>query len=74
MFHESKVLLINKIDLLPYVDCSVDKIIKDSLNINPDLAIFQVSCKTGEGLGDWYRWLQEKVKEKSQAFKDESHR
>ena len=72
MFHESKVLLINKIDLLPYVDCSVEKIIKDSLNINPDLAIFQVSCKTGEGLGDWYRWLQDRVKEKSRTFKDES--
>lgn len=72
MFHESKVLLINKIDLLPYVDCSVEKIRKDSLNINPELAIFQVSCKTGEGLGEWYRWLQERVKEKSQAFKNES--
>lgn len=72
MFHESKVLLINKIDLLPYVDCSVEKIMKDSLNINPELAIFQVSCKTGEGLGEWYRWLQERVKEKSQAFKNES--
>ena len=72
MFHESKVLLINKIDLLPYVDCSVEKIMKDSLNINPDLVIFQISCKTGEGLGNWCRWLQERVKEKSQAFKNES--
>ncbi|NTV56649.1 MAG: hydrogenase nickel incorporation protein HypB, partial [Deltaproteobacteria bacterium] len=72
MFRESKVLLINKIDLLPYVDCSVEKIMKDSLNINPDLVIFQISCKTGEGLGNWCRWLQERVKEKSQAFKNES--
>lgn len=73
MFHESKVLLVNKIDLLPYVDCSVEKIIKDSLNINPELAIFQVSCKTGEGLGDWYRWLRERVKEKSRTFREGSH-
>ena len=72
MFHESKVLLINKIDLLPYVECSVEKIIQDSLKINPELAIFQVSCKTGEGLGEWYRWLLERVKEKSQALKNES--
>jgi hydrogenase nickel incorporation protein HypB len=57
MFHESKVLLINKIDLLPYVDCSVEKIKEESLKINPDLTIFQVSCKTGEGLDDWYQWL-----------------
>jgi hydrogenase nickel incorporation protein HypB len=73
MFHESKVLLVNKIDLLPYVDCSVEKIIKDSLNINPELAIFQVSCKTGEGLEDWYRWLRERVKEKSRTFREGSH-
>ena len=72
MFHESKVLLINKIDLLPYVDCRVDRIIKDSLNINPELVLFQVSCKTGEGLEAWTRWLRERVREKSRASKDGS--
>jgi hydrogenase nickel incorporation protein HypB len=51
----------------------VEKIIKDSLNINPELAIFQVSCKTGEGLEDWYRWLRERVKEKSRTFREGSH-
>jgi len=61
MFHESKVLLINKIDLLPYVDCSVEKIKDDSLKINPDLTIFQISCKTGEGLEGWYNWLKNEV-------------
>ena len=64
MFHESSVLLINKIDLLPYVDCSVEKIEEDALKINPDLAIFQISCKTGEGLKDWYNWVQERVKDR----------
>ena len=61
MFHESRVLLINKIDLLPYVDCSIEKIKDDSLNINPDLTIFEVSCKTGEGLENWCNWLKERV-------------
>jgi len=61
MFHESKVLLINKIDLLPYVDCSIEKIKEDSLNINPDLTIFEMSCKTGEGLDSWFNWLKERV-------------
>ena len=61
MFHESSVLLINKIDLLPYVDCSIEKIKADSLNINPDLTIFELSCKTGEGLVSWCDWLKEKV-------------
>ncbi len=64
MFHESSVLLINKIDLLPYVDCSVEKIEADALKINPDLNIFRVSCKTGEGLDEWYKWVKERVKEK----------
>ena len=64
MFHESKVLLINKIDLLPYVDCSVEKIKEDSLKINPNLTIFEISCKTGEGLEGWYDWLKESVKGK----------
>jgi len=64
MFHESKVLLINKIDLLPYVDCSVEKIEEESLKINPDLTIFRVSCKTGEGLDDWYAWLRGRVRSK----------
>jgi hydrogenase nickel incorporation protein HypB len=48
MFHESKALLINKIDLLPYVECSVEKIREESWKINPELKIFEVSCKTEE--------------------------
>jgi len=61
MFHESSVLLINKIDLLPYVDCSIDKIKKSALKINPNLKIFEVSCKTQEGLSQWYEWVKKKV-------------
>ena len=61
MFHESTVLLINKIDLLPYVDCSIDKIKEESLKINPDLTIFEVSCKTGEGLDGWFDWLRKRA-------------
>lgn len=64
VFHESNALLINKIDLLPFVDCDVEKIKSESLRINPDLNIFEVSCKTGEGLQVWYDWLK-KAKEVS---------
>ena len=69
MFHESKVLLINKIDLLPYVDCSVEKIKEEALKINPEMTIFEVSCKTGEGLDAWYNWLSEEVKTRGSARK-----
>ena len=62
MFHESKALLINKIDLLPYVDCSVERIREESLKVNPDLVIFEVSCKTEEGLDAWYDWLKGELK------------
>jgi len=62
MFRESEVLFINKIDLLPYVDCSLEKIKADATNINPSLTIFPVSCKTGEGLQNWFDWLKGRLK------------
>ncbi|MBN1847024.1 MAG: hydrogenase nickel incorporation protein HypB [Deltaproteobacteria bacterium] len=62
MFRESRVLLVNKIDLLPYVDCSIEKIKKDALHINPHLIIFEISCKTGEGIQTWTDWLKGEVK------------
>ncbi len=65
MFHESKVLLINKIDLLPYVDCSTQRIREEALKINPDLRIFEISCKTGEGLDAWCDWLKGELKKKA---------
>jgi hydrogenase nickel incorporation protein HypB len=64
MFRESKVLLINKIDLLPYVDCSVEKIRSEALKVNPHLTLFEISCKTGEGLDDWYNWLKREVEQR----------
>jgi len=65
MFHESKVLLINKIDLLPYVDCTVERIREEALKVNPDLKIFEISCKTGEGLDAWCDWLKGELKAKA---------
>ena len=61
MFAESKVLLINKIDLAPYVDFDLDKARRDALAINPDLEIFEISCKTGTGLEQWLEWLRQKI-------------
>jgi hydrogenase nickel incorporation protein HypB len=61
MFRESTVLLINKIDLLPYVDCSLARIREEALKINPHLTVFDVSCKTGEGLDLWAAWLKKSV-------------
>ena len=62
MFRESKVLLINKIDLIPYLDCSLESFKKEALKVNPDLTVFEISCKTGEGLEAWCDWLRNQVK------------
>lgn len=62
VFNVSNVLLINKIDLLPYLDCDVQRIKDGAARINPALEIFEVSCKTGEGLDAWYSWLKKIVK------------
>jgi len=61
MFHSSTVCIINKTDLLPYVPFNIDTAIENALKINPGLTIIKVSCTTGEGLQDWYQWLQSKV-------------
>ena len=67
MFRESSVLLINKIDLLPFCDCQPDLIEERALKINPRLTIFRVSCRTGEGLSRWTDWLRQRLHQRSRA-------
>ncbi len=57
MFQESSVLIINKIDLKDLLDVSIDKIKKDAQLLNPKIKIFEVSCKTGQGIDEWTNWL-----------------
>jgi hydrogenase nickel incorporation protein HypB len=57
MFQESAVMIINKIDLTPYVDFDLEKARRDALTLNRKLQIFEVSCKTGQGLENWVQWL-----------------
>ena len=57
IFLNADVILINKIDLLPYVDFNI-KLFRETLfNMNPKLKIFEISCKTGSGIEDWCAWL-----------------
>ncbi|MBT8342225.1 MAG: hydrogenase nickel incorporation protein HypB [Desulfatitalea sp.] len=69
IFHESQALLINKIDLLPYVDCSVEKIRAESLKINTQIAILEVSCRTGLGISEWCAWLTDRIAAKGLGIK-----
>jgi hydrogenase nickel incorporation protein HypB len=57
MFHNADVMLLNKVDLLPYVDFDAEKCKEMARQVNPDILIFDVSSKTGEGMSDWYEWL-----------------
>ncbi|ACI20828.1 MULTISPECIES: hydrogenase nickel incorporation protein HypB [Thermodesulfovibrio] len=61
MFQESSVLIINKIDLKDLLDVSVDKIKKDAQFLNPKIKIFEVSCKTGQGIDEWTNWLMTNI-------------
>lgn len=61
MFHSSTLCIINKIDLLPYVPFSLDKVKEYARQVNPALEFIEVSCTSGEGLSNWYQWLKAKV-------------
>jgi hydrogenase nickel incorporation protein HypB len=58
MFRASQVMLLNKIDLLPYVNFDLDRCLDYARQVNPQLQIFQVSATTGAGLDSWYDWLK----------------
>ena len=61
MFQRASVLIVNKIDLLPYVNCSMDVLKKNALDINPKLTVFEVSSTKGDGIGEWCDWIRSKV-------------
>ena len=61
VFRNSEALIINKIDLLPHLECSIDELKKNALNINSKLKIFETSCYTGEGFDKLAQWLEEKI-------------
>ncbi len=63
MFQICSVLLVNKIDLLPYTDCDVEKIRQTSRQLNPGGLVFEISCRTGEGFEPWLSWIENKVGE-----------
>ena len=58
MFRESQVMILTKIDLLPYVQFDVNSCIEYAKQVNPQIRIFQVSAVTGKGLNEWYDWLK----------------
>lgn len=60
MFHAADVMLLNKIDLLPYLDFDVEKCLEMARRVSPGIRIFQLSAKSGAGMAEWYAWLEKR--------------
>ncbi len=63
MFSICDVLLINKIDVLPYFDFSIEKCTEYVRRLNPNMVILPISSRTGEGIDAWCDWLRAQVKD-----------
>lgn len=59
MFLAADLVVVNKTDLLPYVDFDLDRLARDARKLNPDVEILSVSARTGDNLTAWLRWLRE---------------
>jgi hydrogenase nickel incorporation protein HypB len=62
MFHTVDAVLINKIDLLPYLKFDLEAFSRTVKGMNQKVEIFPVSCTTGEGIGEWVSWLLRQMK------------
>jgi hydrogenase nickel incorporation protein HypB len=61
LFRAAQLLIVNKIDLLPYVDFDVERAIAHATAVNPGITVLQLSARTGEGLSSWYDWIRGQV-------------
>lgn len=61
MFSICHCLLINKIDVMPYFDFDIDKCIERVKKLNPNIVVFPISSKTGEGMDAWIKWLKDET-------------
>lgn len=64
IFKEAKAILLNKVDLLPYVPFDMEKALTDIHNLNPAGDVFQVSCLKQDGLNEWTQWLRQRLEER----------
>jgi hydrogenase nickel incorporation protein HypB len=63
MYSGVDAVIINKIDLLPYVPFRMDYFIKGINLLNPGVELFSISCRTGEGLDTWFTWVRERIQD-----------
>ncbi len=58
MFHAADLMILNKIDLLPHLTFDVQRCIDNARRVNPRIQVLRLSATTGEGMDDWYRWIE----------------
>ncbi len=63
MFKESSAIIVNKIDLLPYVPFRMDDAMRDIRNLNPKATVFPISALCGDGLENWVEWIKVQIRE-----------
>ncbi len=73
MFRKATVLVINKMDLLPYLNCRLEVLRRNALQINPALRVFETSCTTGTGISEWCAWLEATIQHKTASTKGPGH-
>ncbi|MGC8782969.1 MAG: hydrogenase nickel incorporation protein HypB [Armatimonadota bacterium] len=61
LFRTAHVTVLNKIDLIPYLDFDEEQFTSDVRRLNPEMPILRVSCRTGEGVSEWAEWLSQKL-------------
>jgi hydrogenase nickel incorporation protein HypB len=61
MFHAADLMLLNKIDLLPYLDFDVEQCLAYAKQVNPNIEIIQLSAKSGQGLEQWQAWIKNQL-------------
>lgn len=66
IFRNASLMLLNKIDLLPYCNFDVDAMKRDALGINPALDVIPISCTTGEGVDEWVSWLEKRLQRRNE--------
>jgi hydrogenase nickel incorporation protein HypB len=73
MFKAADILLLTKIDLLPYLRFDIEQCKAFARQINPHVRIFEISCQSGAGLPLWYDWLRQEMTEKRRAARNDRH-
>jgi hydrogenase nickel incorporation protein HypB len=67
IFHKSTLLILTKVDLLPYVPFDIEAAKANARQVNPDIEILEVACSTGKGMDEWRAWLEKRRSKRQSA-------